>query len=158
MATTTSTTAATGSQKPKSLLFLGVTGYIGSAALDALLPRLPGANITRVVCLTRRADTIKAGLESYRPKGVEQRVEIKAVQGSLTDHELLERLASEADVVVNTADADDVSDNQGTKKLGDRRLLGMGLCAAGAKRSKGRAARMARKETLEAVCFDVMSR
>lgn len=139
MATTTSTTAATGSQKPKSLLFLGVTGYIGSAALDALLPRLPGANITRVVCLTRRADTIKAGLESYRPKGVEQGVEIKAVQGSLTDHELLERLASEADVVVNTADADDVSATKERKSLGTVVSLGWGYARQGRKdRKEGR--------------------
>lgn len=91
----------------KSLFFLGVTGYIGSSVLDALLPRLASAGITSVTCLTRKEDKVSK-IESYQAKGVEG-VTIKAIKGSLGDLELLEKQAKEADVVVNTADADDVS-------------------------------------------------
>ncbi|KAL1411877.1 hypothetical protein Q8F55_002859 [Vanrija albida] len=80
---------------PRSILFLGATGYIGSSVLAAILKADPSASVTVVA----RKASVLAGFEAADPR-------IKAVQGSLDDHSALAKLAEAHDVVINTADAD----------------------------------------------------
>jgi len=78
---------------------LGVTGYIGGAVLTQFLLQHPDAsesfNITALVRSPEKAEKLKA-------------LGIEAVVGSLSDHDVLEKLASASDVVFAMADADDL--------------------------------------------------
>lgn len=71
------------------------TGYIGSSALDRILKADPDAKVT---VYGRRPEV----LEGFAK--VDSRL-VPAV-GSLSDHDKLEKLASEHDITVNCADAD----------------------------------------------------
>lgn len=86
----------------KHVLFLGATGYVGAAVLSKLIA-LPN-NFT-YTCMTRSEDKAKK-LESLRDG------RIKGVVGTFEDAELIEKLASEADITFNCADSDDVGLNK----------------------------------------------
>ncbi|KAF9220841.1 NAD(P)-binding protein [Gyrodon lividus] len=84
--------------KTKSQVFItGATGYIGGAVLARLLEHhtFPTSEITALI---RKADKVPA-FES---------IGIKTVLGSHSDVELLEKQASQSDVVFACADADNV--------------------------------------------------
>ncbi|KAF7316484.1 hypothetical protein MIND_00167500 [Mycena indigotica] len=92
-----STIGSMSSLKTK-ILFTGATGYIGGSVLERFLSR-PDADNFEFTALVR--DTNKA--EKLRAFGV------KTVVGSLSDVALIERLASDADAVLATADSDDLA-------------------------------------------------
>ncbi|RXW21741.1 hypothetical protein EST38_g4132 [Candolleomyces aberdarensis] len=77
------------------ILFTGATGYIGGSVLAKLLenPRIPTFNITAIVRSEEKAEKLRS-------------LNVNAVVGSLSDQAFLERLASESDIVISTADAD----------------------------------------------------
>ncbi|KAJ7592995.1 hypothetical protein C8J56DRAFT_1161979 [Mycena floridula] len=84
---------------PKIKFFMtGVTGYIGGPVLERFLshPNAPNFEITVLVRSQTKAD-------QFRSFGV------NPIVGSLSDLELVEKLAAEADVVVAMADCDDVN-------------------------------------------------
>ncbi|KAJ7106246.1 hypothetical protein C8R44DRAFT_942107 [Mycena epipterygia] len=86
------------STQNKTKFFLsGATGYIGGAVLARFLKHPDAANFdfTLLVRDAKKADAFRA-------------MGFNTVVGSLADEDLLERLASEADVVIATADCDDV--------------------------------------------------
>lgn len=78
-----------------SLFFLGVTGYIGGSVLVELKNRYPNAQFTALV---------------RNPKDIVavQALGVQVVQGSHSDLELVQKLSSENDVVVNCGDSDDL--------------------------------------------------
>ncbi|KAJ7020344.1 NAD(P)-binding protein [Mycena alexandri] len=80
-----------------SFLLTGATGYIGGAILTRFLAH-PKAHAFQFTVLVR--DPKKA--EKFEDLGV------KAVVGSHSDAHLVEKLASEADVVIAAADCDDL--------------------------------------------------
>jgi nucleoside-diphosphate-sugar epimerase len=86
-------------QTEKTVLFLGGTGYVGSAVLSRFLA-LEAKHTYSV--LTRSEEKAKL-IDQLRPG------QVKAVQGTHQDLELIEKLASDSDIVVNCADSDDVS-------------------------------------------------
>jgi nucleoside-diphosphate-sugar epimerase len=86
-------------QVEKTVFFLGGTGYVGSAVLSRFLA-LETKHTYNV--LTRSEEKAKL-IEQLRPG------QVKGVQGTHQDLELIEKLASESDIVVNCADSDDVS-------------------------------------------------
>lgn len=87
------------SSKHTTILYLGATGYIGGAALDRILDTDKDSNL-RVTVLVR--DKAKAAaFATVDPR-------LTPLTGSLGDLELLETQASKHDVVVNTANADDL--------------------------------------------------
>jgi nucleoside-diphosphate-sugar epimerase len=83
----------------KSVLFLGGTGYLGSAVLSRMLEVCPDHSYT---VLTRSDEKAKL-ISELRPD------QVKAVTGTHQDLELMESLASEHDITYNCADSDDVS-------------------------------------------------
>ncbi|KAF7344096.1 NAD-P-binding protein [Mycena venus] len=99
------------SQVKTNFFLTGATGYIGGTVLTRFLAH-PRANTFRFTVLVR--DPKKA--EVFKELGV------KAVVGSRSDVELVERLASQADVVISIADCDDVgaakATLQGLRKRG----------------------------------------
>jgi nucleoside-diphosphate-sugar epimerase len=84
---------------PLPLLFLGATGYIGGAALDALL-KSDVAPQLKVTTVSRGEDKAKILRERYPT--------ITVVVGNHSDTKLITELASQNDVVLNAADADDL--------------------------------------------------
>lgn len=74
-----------------------MAGYIGSTVLDRLLKADPDAKVT---------------VYGRRPEALEGFAKVNSrlvpAEGSLSDHDKLEKLASEHDVTVNCADADGV--------------------------------------------------
>ncbi|KAG8932970.1 hypothetical protein FRC01_011535 [Tulasnella sp. 417] len=78
-----------------SLFFLGVTGYIGGSVLVELKNRYPNAQFTALV---------------RNPKDIAavQAIGVQAIQGSHSDLDLIRKLASEHDVVINCGDSDDL--------------------------------------------------
>ncbi|KAK7039714.1 hypothetical protein R3P38DRAFT_489653 [Favolaschia claudopus] len=80
-----------------NFLLTGATGYIGGSILARFLTH-PQADSFRFTVLVRDAKKAKR----FEELGV------KAVVGSHSDPELMEKLASEADVVIATADCDDL--------------------------------------------------
>ncbi|KAF8986593.1 hypothetical protein BDQ17DRAFT_1436193 [Cyathus striatus] len=78
------------------ILLTGATGYIGGSVLTRLLSH-PLSETFQITVLLR--DPSKA--THFRTMG------IKAVVGSHSDHDLLQKLAGDADVVFACADADD---------------------------------------------------
>ncbi|KAJ7120208.1 hypothetical protein C8R44DRAFT_877656 [Mycena epipterygia] len=103
-------------QKKIKFFFSGATGYIGGAVLTRFLQHPNAANFefTLLVRNAKKAD-------GFRKMG------LNAVVGSLADEELLERLASEADVVVATADCDDVVAARATLRGSKKRFEATGL-------------------------------
>ncbi|KAJ7495506.1 NAD(P)-binding protein [Mycena latifolia] len=88
-----------------NFLLTGATGYIGGAVLARFLAH-PRANTFDITVLVR--DPKKAA--KFEELGVH------AVVGSHSDAELVEKLASEADVVIAMADCDDLGAAQATLK------------------------------------------
>lgn len=86
----------------KSIFVTGLTGYIGGTVLTKLLALSPPP--TQITALMR--DPSKASLLSKLtlPSGTT----ITPLIGSLSDHEKIAKAASEADIVLSTADADDL--------------------------------------------------
>ncbi|KAF8126989.1 hypothetical protein EV363DRAFT_1298377 [Boletus edulis] len=84
---------------PFNILLTGPTGYIGGSVLSALLrhPRLDEFNITVLV---------QPEVEPSRFGAVRH---VVPVVGSHDDYTLLKRLASQADVVISCADADNLT-------------------------------------------------
>ncbi|KAJ7122484.1 NAD(P)-binding protein [Mycena crocata] len=80
-----------------NFFLIGATGYIGGAVLTRFLTH-PHARAFRFSALVR--DPRKAA--KFRDLGV------RAVVGSLSDSGLVQRLASEADIVISAADSDDL--------------------------------------------------
>ncbi|KAG9046855.1 hypothetical protein FS837_003521 [Tulasnella sp. UAMH 9824] len=78
-----------------SLFFLGVTGYIGGSVLVELKNRYPNAQFTALVRNSKDIAAVQA-------------LGVQVVQGSHSDLELIRKLASEHDVVINCGDSDDL--------------------------------------------------
>lgn len=78
-----------------NIFIIGATGYIGGAILTELIRTSASFSIT---ALARKNSDIEA-LE---------KLGVKAIQGSFLDGDIIERASSEADVVINAADADDM--------------------------------------------------
>ncbi|KAJ7020329.1 NAD(P)-binding protein [Mycena alexandri] len=98
-----------------SFLLTGATGYIGGAILTRFLAH-PKAHTFQFTVLVR--DPKKA--EKFEDLGV------KAVVGSHSDAHLVEKLASEADVVIAAADCDDLGAAKATLAgLRKRHALGV---------------------------------
>ena len=74
------------------------TGYVGGSLLVALLAAYPSAKISALVRKVAASDAVKA-LAPER---------ITVVQGSHSDHELIQAEVQKADLVINAADSDDV--------------------------------------------------
>ncbi|EPS40355.1 hypothetical protein H072_5842 [Dactylellina haptotyla CBS 200.50] len=90
---------------PKLKLFItGGTGYIGGAILTALL-RSPDLEITALVRSESAIETLTS--PTSNPKFFTGSTP-KCVLGSLSDLELLQKIASESDIVVNCASANDL--------------------------------------------------
>ncbi|KAH7915630.1 hypothetical protein BJ138DRAFT_1176400 [Hygrophoropsis aurantiaca] len=88
----------------KTQIFLiGATGYIGGQVLSRFLKH-PIAKDAEITCLVRSAE--KA------PKFSQLGANVKGVVGSTADTDLLTKLASEADILISCADADDVPATQ----------------------------------------------
>ncbi|TRM56130.1 hypothetical protein BD626DRAFT_541523 [Schizophyllum amplum] len=79
----------------KTIFMNGVTGYIGGTVLADLLKR-PDASSYKIRALVRNAE--KA--EQLKALGVEP------VMGALDDVDIIEKAASEADIIIATADCD----------------------------------------------------
>ncbi|KAJ7484159.1 hypothetical protein FB451DRAFT_1337841 [Mycena latifolia] len=94
----------------------GATGYIGGAVLARFMQH-PNASNFEFTLLVRNPK--KA--EAFRGMG------FTAVVGSLADEDLLERLASEADVVIATADCDDVVAANATLRGSKKRFQATGI-------------------------------
>lgn len=86
----------------KSMFFLGATGYIGGTALTSILasPTPPSS----VVCLVRSPEKAKL-LESL---SVSSGTTLTTLVGSMEEHDTVTKAAAEADIIVNTANADDL--------------------------------------------------
>ncbi|KAK6497026.1 hypothetical protein TWF481_002006 [Arthrobotrys musiformis] len=91
---------------PKLKVFLtGGTGYIGGAILTTLL-RSPDLEVTTLVRSESAIETLTS--PATNPKFFTGSTP-KCVLGSLSDTDLLRRLASESDIVVNCASANDLA-------------------------------------------------
>ncbi|KAF4969183.1 hypothetical protein FSARC_3559 [Fusarium sarcochroum] len=88
--------------------FTGTTGFIGGDAFHALYKAQPGWSYT---ILVRSEDKGKSVQKEYP--------EVKLAVGSLDDSEVIKKAASEADIVIHTADS---SDHQGAAQA-----IGAGL-------------------------------
>jgi nucleoside-diphosphate-sugar epimerase len=105
---------------PKSIFFIGATGYIGGQALDRILKADKSA---RVSVLVRDASK-GTGFTKVDSR-------ITPVNGSMSDLKLLEEQAAKHDVVVNTANADGEEETAAilkgmarrTKETGERAIL-----------------------------------
>ncbi|KAG8925852.1 hypothetical protein FRC00_003543 [Tulasnella sp. 408] len=78
-----------------SVFFLGVTGYIGGSVLVELKNRYPNAQFTALV-------------RNPKDNAAVQALGVQVVQGSHSDLDLIRKLSSESDVVVNCGDSDDL--------------------------------------------------
>ncbi|KAI0041066.1 NAD(P)-binding protein [Auriscalpium vulgare] len=78
-----------------SVFFLGATGYVGGSVLVAFRERYPSLPITALVRNPAHVDTIRS-------------TGVAVLQGSFTDTALIEEQSYAHDIVVNTADSDDV--------------------------------------------------
>jgi len=106
----------------QSIFILGATGYIGGTLLVPLLTEYPSATI---VVLVRKpeAGVIVKELAPSR---------ITIVQGSHSNLELIQAEAAKADLVINTADCDDVALTKSIiKGLGDRENKGILIHTSG---------------------------
>ncbi|KAG8992744.1 hypothetical protein FRB94_011370 [Tulasnella sp. JGI-2019a] len=74
---------------------LGVTGYVGGSVLVDLTKKYPDFVFSALVRNPKDNNSIEA-------------LGVKIIQGSHTDLELIERSASESDIVFNIADSDDL--------------------------------------------------
>ncbi|KAK1215399.1 hypothetical protein PQX77_022002 [Marasmius sp. AFHP31] len=89
------------------VLITGATGYIGGSVVSRLLS-LPDAQAKyEFRAIVRNADKAKILVEKFG---------IKTIVGSHSDQPLMEKEASEADVVLAMADCDDVSAAEGINK------------------------------------------
>jgi uncharacterized protein YbjT (DUF2867 family) len=80
-----------------SVLFLGATGYIGGTVLQTILASsTPPDSITALVRDEKKAEALNSVSSS-----------IKAVVGDLKNTDQLRDLASQNDIIVNCANADD---------------------------------------------------
>ncbi|KAF5024061.1 hypothetical protein F66182_3857 [Fusarium sp. NRRL 66182] len=102
----------------KHIFITGTTGYIGGDAFHALYEAEPDWTYTLLVRGKDKGDRIQ---EKY-PR-------VKPVIGSLDDSEVMEKAASEADVVIHTADS---SDHSGAAKA-----IGAGLRSSHASTNPG---------------------
>ncbi|KAK6541346.1 hypothetical protein TWF694_007160 [Orbilia ellipsospora] len=94
---------------PKLKVFLtGGTGYIGGAVLSTLL-RSPDFEITTLVRSEAAIETLTS--PSSNPKFFTGSTP-NCILGSLSDLELLRKIASESDIVVNCASANDLASTQ----------------------------------------------
>ncbi|KAF6748043.1 hypothetical protein DFP72DRAFT_971947 [Ephemerocybe angulata] len=86
-----------------NILLTGATGYIGGEVLSQLLehPKFSSFNITALVRSPEKAEKIRA-------------LGVLAVIGSHSDETLVEKLASDADVVIATADANNLVASRAT--------------------------------------------
>ncbi|KAJ7051428.1 hypothetical protein C8F01DRAFT_1212685 [Mycena amicta] len=85
----------------KNILFIGGTGYIGGVILSRFLE--DQAIDERITLLVRSADKVEKLTSLNAVKK-----ELVVVQGSHNDGPLVEKLVAEADVIVSTADCDDL--------------------------------------------------
>ncbi|KAJ7246784.1 hypothetical protein B0H12DRAFT_1073088 [Mycena haematopus] len=82
----------------KNILFIGGTGYIGGPIMSRLLERNDqNLNITALVRSVEKAEKIRS-----------LNVQLNVIIGSHNDADLVEKLASDADVVFSLADCDDL--------------------------------------------------
>ena len=88
------------SPETANIFILGATGYIGGSFVSVLLDSTHPPH--RLTALIRSNDKLKTfeNLSTNHTNCI-------GVQGSYEDHHLLERLASEHEVVISAADADD---------------------------------------------------
>ncbi|KAJ6458585.1 hypothetical protein C8R47DRAFT_1245170 [Mycena vitilis] len=83
----------------KTLLFIGGTGYIGGPILSRFIERNdPDLNIAALVRSPEKAEKLRA-----------LNLRLKIVSGSQDDAELVERIATDADVVFSMADSDNLT-------------------------------------------------
>ncbi|TCD67905.1 hypothetical protein EIP91_011839 [Steccherinum ochraceum] len=83
------------SSLPKTILFLGTTGYIGGSVLDALLDH-PKASEFDITAYFRSAE---------KAQKCERLVGVKGISGSL---DVVQEAAAKADMIVNCASSDDI--------------------------------------------------
>jgi uncharacterized protein YbjT (DUF2867 family) len=83
---------------PTSIFFTGATGYIGGAILDRLLTH-PDRSSFAISAIIRSAE---------KAKRFESEFGIHPLVGSLDDSSLVTEAASKADIVIHTADADNL--------------------------------------------------
>jgi uncharacterized protein YbjT (DUF2867 family) len=99
-------------QQPTTIFLLGATGYIGGTVLAQLLA---DKNKYTITTLSRSPERTK----------LLEKEGITAIQGSLSDLEILEKEAAANDVTIHCADADDLPAVQaiikGLRKGGRRR-------------------------------------
>ncbi|KAI0314826.1 NAD(P)-binding protein [Amylostereum chailletii] len=81
-----------------SVFYIGATGYIGGSLLVELVKRYPDWKITALLRSDKHADTIRA-------------LGLSLVMGSFEDHALVTEQSRMADLVINTADSDNVAFN-----------------------------------------------
>ncbi|EIM92601.1 NAD-P-binding protein, partial [Stereum hirsutum FP-91666 SS1] len=81
-----------------TIFITGTTGYIGGSVLQRLLDH-PNASAFKFTTITRSADKAKLLKEKYH---------VDAHVGDFTDVQKLEELSAGANVVIHTADADDL--------------------------------------------------
>ncbi|WVQ93815.1 hypothetical protein IAU59_000893 [Kwoniella sp. CBS 9459] len=94
------TTQASG----KTVFFTGATGYIGGQTLSAIISSpVPPKKITALIRDAKKSDLLTS-LSLAKEKGVE----IVPLVGSLEELEKIRDAAAEHDVVVSTANADDI--------------------------------------------------
>lgn len=80
-----------------SILIFGATGYIGGAVLCSLLKEFPPPKYTSTALV--RSPSSHAAIE---------KLGVKVLKGCHSDHATIQEAASQADIVVNCADADDI--------------------------------------------------
>ncbi|KAF8591025.1 NAD(P)-binding protein [Ramaria rubella] len=81
---------------PSSLFLLGATGYIGGSLLKSIVATHPQLSITAIVRNPKDNDVVRAAGAT------------NVVNGSHEELEKIRNLATQADIVVNAADADDL--------------------------------------------------
>ncbi|WWD22419.1 hypothetical protein CI109_106910 [Kwoniella shandongensis] len=88
----------------KSVFFTGATGYIGGTVLQSLInSSTPPSRITALIRDPKKSDLLTS-IPSAKSKGIA----ITPLVGSLSDLDKVRDAAADADVVVSTADADDL--------------------------------------------------
>ncbi|RDB25574.1 Uncharacterized protein C2A9.02 [Hypsizygus marmoreus] len=102
---------------PKTnILLIGATGHIGGSVLLRFLERSDAASLS-ITTITRSSE--KAG--KLRTLGV------NVVVGSYSDFPLLEKLASEADVIIDIGDSDDLPAARATLRGTEKRFKATGV-------------------------------
>ncbi|KZV99408.1 NAD(P)-binding protein [Exidia glandulosa HHB12029] len=84
------------SQEAIPVFFLGVTGYVGESLLSRLVKLLPNAHITALI----RSESV---VPAFKAAGVHE-----VIHGSHKDLEIIQAASRKAELVINTADCDDV--------------------------------------------------